>query len=93
MEMTSRAMASGLLLSLLLMNIGLVARPVLGSNDNCWVDGRVPYVVCTRAARCRSSCLEHGYVDGRCQWGFPNLVPICECLLPKCAPGATGATD
>ncbi|KAJ1263309.1 hypothetical protein BS78_09G173700 [Paspalum vaginatum] len=91
--MTGKAMASGLLLFLLLMNIGGLARPFRGSNDDCWVDDRVQYVVCMRTARCRSSCLEHGYVDGRCQWGFPNLVPICECLLPKCAPGATGATN
>ncbi|OEL12576.1 hypothetical protein BAE44_0026407 [Dichanthelium oligosanthes] len=93
MEMTRKAMASGLLVTLLLVGSGL-APSVLGSGD-CWVDDRVHYVMCLKTAICRNTCQLHGYVDGRCQWGFPNLVPFCQCLRfgPGCPPRATGASD
>ncbi|CAN6337327.1 unnamed protein product [Urochloa humidicola] len=84
-------MASGLLAPLLIVSLGL-APAVLGSDD-CWVDDRVHYVVCLKTDKCRSSCVEHGYVDGRCQWVFPNLLPFCQCLSPNCPPGATGASE
>ncbi|AQK94425.1 hypothetical protein ZEAMMB73_Zm00001d010593 [Zea mays] len=84
METATKVMASGLLL-LLLVNVGF-AVPVHGSedDDDCWVEDRVDYVVCVRTGRCRSICREHSYVDGRCQWGFPNLLPYCECLRSNC---------
>ncbi|CAD6333547.1 unnamed protein product [Miscanthus lutarioriparius] len=77
-------MASGLLFLLLLMNVGFALLPVYGSVDDCWVDDRVDYAVCFKTERCRSICLGHSFVDGRCQWGFPNLLPYCQCLRSNC---------
>ncbi|KAF8719502.1 hypothetical protein HU200_024227 [Digitaria exilis] len=84
-------MASGLLVLLLLVNSGL-APAVLGSED-CWVDDRVDDVVCTKTDRCRRSCVGHGFEDGRCQWGFPDLLPYCQCRRSDCHTKATGASD
>ncbi|CAL4894033.1 unnamed protein product [Urochloa decumbens] len=94
MEMTRKAMASGLLALLLLVISGL-APAVLGSDD-CWVKDRVHYLVCLKTAKCRSSCVENGNLDGRCQRGFPNLLPFCECLIPpntNCPPKATSGAE
>ncbi|RCV17298.1 hypothetical protein SETIT_3G208800v2 [Setaria italica] len=92
MGMARKAMASGLLTLLLLLNSGLAPAVLGSSDDDCWVDDHVHYVVCLKTEKCRSSCVEHGSVDGRCQWGFPNLLPFCQCLRPNCPPEATGAS-
>ncbi|XP_044949344.1 uncharacterized protein LOC123398973 [Hordeum vulgare subsp. vulgare] len=81
---------SGFLLWLLLTSCGLVLH-VLGVGvglgaDECWVLSRDYYYYCMRTAKCRRACMEHHYVNGRCWWAFPYLLPLCECLRPKCAP-------
>ncbi|KAL6609818.1 hypothetical protein ACP70R_039787 [Stipagrostis hirtigluma subsp. patula] len=84
MEMTRKAMASGLLLWLLLVHSDLAPSAV--GWDDCWVVDPANYLVCTKTAKCRSTCQDHGFVDGRCKWGFPDLVPVCKCLRPHCPP-------
>ncbi|AQK94424.1 hypothetical protein Zm00014a_022857 [Zea mays] len=79
MEATSKAMASGLLVLLLLINTGFVL-PV--HSEDCWADTRV---ICTKTHNCRDdTCAGRGMPDGRCHWEFPNLVPFCQCLRPNC---------
>ncbi|RCV17297.1 hypothetical protein SEVIR_3G214000v4 [Setaria viridis] len=80
MATSGKAMASGLLLCLLLVHSGMV---VLGSDD-CWVNNNADYPICFHQPKCRGHCQDKGKVDGRCNSNFPNLVPICECLLPNC---------
>lgn len=58
---------------------------VLASDEDCWVPDHFHYVICFHQHKCRSSCQDHGFVDGRCA-GFPNLVPMCECLRANCPP-------
>ncbi|KAL6609819.1 hypothetical protein ACP70R_039788 [Stipagrostis hirtigluma subsp. patula] len=82
MAMASKAMAS-VLLCLLLVHSGLVPS-VVGSDDDCWVLDNVYYIFCLKTAKCRSSCLAHGGVDGRCNGSFPYLWPSCECRRPNC---------
>ncbi|KAM3272967.1 hypothetical protein ACQJBY_042792 [Aegilops geniculata] len=88
MEILMKAAASDLLLWLLFTPCGSVS-PMLGVGleaDECWVLSRVYYYYCMRTAKCRRACQEHQFIDGRCWWKFPYLVPLCECLRPKCAP-------
>ncbi|KAG0518475.1 hypothetical protein BDA96_09G179000 [Sorghum bicolor] len=79
MEMTSKAMASGLLVLMLLMNIGFV----LPVRADCWSETSD---VCTKTHNCRSNCQGRGQADGKCKWEFPDLVPFCYCLRPNCNP-------
>ncbi|KAJ1263310.1 hypothetical protein BS78_09G173800 [Paspalum vaginatum] len=72
MATSRKAMASGLLLWLLLVHSGM-APSVLGS-DNCWV-GSSNYPICFHQPKCRGHCQDHGNVDGRCEYSFPDLVP------------------
>ncbi|KAG2626866.1 hypothetical protein PVAP13_3KG483967 [Panicum virgatum] len=56
----------------------------------CWVLDRRRYRYCFRTARCRRACAEDRFADGRCKHGFPYLLPLCECLRPRCAAAAGG---
>jgi hypothetical protein len=57
---------------------------VVGSEDDCWVNNNADYPICFHQPKCRGHCQDRGKADGRCNNKFPNLVPICECLLPNC---------
>ncbi|OEL12574.1 hypothetical protein BAE44_0026405 [Dichanthelium oligosanthes] len=76
----NKAMASGLLLCLLLLHSGMA---VVGGDD-CWFNNNADYPICFHQPKCRGHCQDKGNADGRCNKKFPNLVPICECLRPNC---------
>ncbi|KAK3135309.1 hypothetical protein QOZ80_5BG0417370 [Eleusine coracana subsp. coracana] len=81
METSRKAVASGLLLCLFLVHSGMT--PSVLASDDCWETDHFHYVICFHQPKCRSSCQDHGFVDGRCA-GFPNLVPMCECQRANC---------
>ncbi|CAD6333548.1 unnamed protein product [Miscanthus lutarioriparius] len=84
MEQPRKAMASTLVVWLLLVQSCLQVPCALGADD-CWVLDRDRYRCCFRTAKCRAACAEDHFVDGRCKKGFPYLLPLCECLRPQCA--------
>ncbi|TVU19806.1 hypothetical protein EJB05_35977, partial [Eragrostis curvula] len=76
--MPSKAVSSALLAWLLLVHSCLL--PSALGEDKCWVLDRDHYYYCWKTSKCRAACLEDHYVDGRCKWGFPYLLPVCQCL-------------
>ncbi|PUZ65566.1 hypothetical protein GQ55_3G234400 [Panicum hallii var. hallii] len=91
--MPRTAAACALIAWLLLAHPWLQAPPSALGADECWVLDRRRYRYCFRTARCRRACAEDRFADGRCKHGFPYLVPLCECLRPRCAAAAEGATS
>ncbi|KAL6609821.1 hypothetical protein ACP70R_039790 [Stipagrostis hirtigluma subsp. patula] len=91
MESPRNAVAFALLAWLLLLH-SCPAPCVLGA-DECWILDRHRYYYCFRTSKCRSACLDDHFVDGRCNHGFPYLLPLCECLRPECAAGGTGPAE
>ncbi|WVZ98906.1 hypothetical protein U9M48_044276 [Paspalum notatum var. saurae] len=80
---TSRtAMASGLLLWLLLVHCGM-APCVLASADDCWT-GSPQAPLCAYDDKCQAYCKEQGQASGRCHKMLMNPTDRCECLLPNC---------
>ncbi|KQK05803.1 hypothetical protein BRADI_2g22592v3 [Brachypodium distachyon] len=67
MGLTRKSMVSNLILCLLLVHSG---------------KKHVPFL-CKHTAKCRGHCRDRGFVDGRCDWSFPNL-GVCECRYPNC---------
>ncbi|KQK05805.1 hypothetical protein BRADI_2g22596v3 [Brachypodium distachyon] len=80
MVLTRKEIVSVLILCLLLVHSGPVTY-VLGNDDDCWIES--PSFAWCKTAKCRTHCRDHGFVDGRCDWSFPNL-GVCECRYPNC---------
>ncbi|KQK05806.1 hypothetical protein BRADI_2g22600v3 [Brachypodium distachyon] len=84
MELTRKvSIVSILILCVLLLHSG----PVLADNDDCWTAS--PDFGWCKTAKCRGHCVDRGFVDGRCNWKFPDL-GVCECRNPNCKHTAAG---
>ncbi|KAF8716896.1 hypothetical protein HU200_025997 [Digitaria exilis] len=51
-------------------------------DEGCWKDDNHHPICMTED--CRLTCKDHGHEDGRCNWGWGNLIPICQCLTADC---------